>query len=808
MRINKTKNTLNNVLFGSINKIIAILFPFAIRTIIINVLGIQYLGLNSLFSSILNILSLAELGFGTAMVYSMYKPIAEDDTETINALLNLYKKIYLIIGIIVLTVGLAIMPFLKYFIKGSHPADINLYTLYLVFLANNVISYFFFAYKSSLLSAHQKNDITSKIHILTSTLMYISQIIVLLCFKNYYAYIVFLPLSTLAVNILTAIITKKQYPQYFCKGQVSKEQKTAIKKQISALFLHRIGYVVQSSIDNICISAFLGLTLLGQYNNYYYIITAIQGFITIIKQSMVAGVGNSLIVDSKEENKKFFNKTLFIFAWIVGWCSICLMCLYQPFMNVWVKQDNMLPLSVVICLTFLFYSSEIRSTVGIYKDALGMWHEDRFKPICVSAVNLIGTIICSYFGWFEGIILSTTAAYLFVGLPWETHILYKKYMQEKPTKYYLKQLFYLLTTIFALAITYFICYLIPLNGVVEVAVKGCICLIVPNIIFVLVYCKTKEFKELLNSLKKGKRMGKIIRKIGRIPHRLHKMMPHKIKTNDLYEMNTRYGLYLKLQKKYSRFINKDIKCENTISDYVFVCWLQGEENAPPLVKKCIATIKDQFKDKKVVIITSDNLSEYTNFPEHILTKWKNGIITNTHFSDLLRVELLSKYGGLWLDATVYCTGNLDKYVDKNTELFVFRNDHRRNAAECLSSWLIYAKPNHPIIVNTKNMLYKYWEKNNKLKDYFLFHVMFTICAYNLEEEWNKVEFHTNINPHVLWFHYFFKPYNKRGLEKIKEVSNFHKLSYKFNDEAVVPNSFYHYIMGEINETTKKNTKKN
>lgn len=799
MRINKTKNTLNNVLFGSINKIIAILFPFAIRTIIINVLGIQYVGLNSLFSSILNILSLAELGFGTAMVYSMYKPIAEDDTDTINALLNLYKKIYRIIGLVVLTAGLAIMPFLKYFIKGSHPADINLYILYSIFLANNVISYFFFAYKSSLLSAHQKNNITSKIHIFASTAMYVLQIVVLLCFKNYYIYIIFLPLSTLAVNILTAIITKKQYPQYFCKGTVSKEQKSAIKKQIYSLFLHRIGYVVQSSIDNICISAFLGLTLLGKYNNYYYIITAIQGFLTILKQSMVAGVGNSLIVDSKESNKKFFNKTLFIFAWIVGWCACCFMSLYQPFMNVWVKQHNMLPFSVVICLTTLFYINEIRGTVGVYKDALGMWYEDRFKPIAISAVNLIGTIISAYFGWFEGIILSTAVAYLFVGLPWETYVFFKNYMNEKPTKYYLKQLFYLIISIIAVVSTYFVCSLIPLVGVIEVVVKVAICMIVPNIIFVIAYFKTNEFKELLNSLKKGKRMGKIIRKIGRIPHRLHKMMPHKLKTKQLYELNTRHGLFLKLQKKYSKFIDKDIKCENTVSDYVFVCWLQGEENAPILAQKCIKSIKEQFKDKKVVVITNDNLSDYTNFPKHILTKWKNGIITNTHFSDLLRVELLSKYGGLWLDATVYCTGNLDKYIDKNTELFVFRNDHRSEPAICLSSWLIYAKPNQPIIVNTKNMLYKYWEKNNKLKDYFLFHVMFTICAYNLEEEWNKVEFHTNINPHVLWFHYFFKPFNKQDIKKIKEVSNFHKLSYKFDIKDVSDNSFCHYIIGEHNE---------
>ena len=796
MKINKTKNALSNILYGSINKFLSILFPFIIRTIIINVLGIEYLGLNSLFTSILNILNLAELGFGTAMVYSMYKPIAEDDTNTINALLNLYKKIYRIIGCIVLVVGLAIIPFLQYFIKGSYPADINLYTLYLVFLSNNVISYFFFAYKTSLLAAHQKNNVTSKIQIITSTLMYVAQIVVLFCFKNYYVYIIFLPLSTLALNLLTAIITQKQYPQYFCKGQVTTEQKSKIKKQIYALFLHKIGYVIQASIDNICISAFLGLTLLGKYNNYYYIITAIQGFMTILKQSLIAGIGNSIITESKDLNKKFFYKIMLIFAWIVGWCSTCLLCLYQPFMNVWVKEANMLSFSVVVCLTILFYTAEIRSAIGIYKDALGMWHEDRFKPICISAVNLVGTLLSAYFGWFEGIILSTAVAYLFVGLPWETFIFYKKYMQEKTSSYYLKQLFYLITTLFTVISTYYICSLIQLVGIPKIIVNGSICLIVPNIIFMLAYCNTPEFKNLI----KGKKlMAKLKSKIKSALRAIYKRVPHTIKSDELISLNRRHSTFLKLQKKYSKLVDNTIACTDTISNYVFVSWLQGEEQAPALVKKCIATIKHEFKDKQVIIITHENLNQYTNFPEHILTKWKNGIITHTHFSDLLRVELLSKYGGVWIDATVFCTGNLDKYINKNTNLFVFRNDHRCEPAICSSSWLIYAKPNNPIIVNTKNILFKYWETNNRLKDYFLFHLIFSICAYTLKDEWDAVKFYTNIDPHILWFHYFDKPFNKESFEKIKEISNFHKLSYKFNSENIPTNSFYHYILGEYNE---------
>jgi len=791
MKINRTRNTINNVIFGFINKFITIIFPFAIRTIIINVLGVQYLGLGSLFTSILNILSLAELGFGTALVYSMYKPIAEDDTETVNALLNLYKKIYRIIGVIVLFGGLLFLPFLSKFIKGSYPSDINLYTLYLVYLSNTCISYFFFAYRSSLFAAHQRNDVSSKISTIAHLIIYGCQIAVLLLFKNYYVYIIFLPLCSILINLSTLIVTKKMFPQYTCRGTITSESKIKIKKQIYALFLHRIGYVVQSSIDNICISAFMGLTLLGKFNNYYYVMSSIMAFITIFKQSMIAGIGNSLIVETKEYNKKQFYKTLFIMSWVIGWCSTCLLCLYQPFMNIWVKKVNMLPFSVVICLVVLFFITEIRGTVGVYKDALGMWYQDRFKPICISVFNLIITIISAYFGWFEGIILATASAYLFVGVPWETHIFFKYYMNEKPYKYYLKQGFYLIVNCIALLITYTLTNLIKTEGIVGLIYKGLICLVVPNIIFILANLKSKDFNRIIKN--KGGVMGKIKKCLRRIYNKLPKI----IKDPELRDFNQKYNKMVKLEKKHVKQINKNLKCEGNASNYIFTCWLQGEENAPELVKVCFNSMRKCFKNKELVVITEKNLDQYTNFPAHILDKWKKGIITNTHFSDLLRAELLAKHGGVWIDATVFCTGNIDKYINKDTDLFVFKNEHRGKNSICLSSWFIYAKPNNPIIVNTRDILYKYWEKNNSLVEYFLFHIIFTICVKHFKEEWERVPFFTNLDPHVLWFYSFYEPFNQERFNQIKQMSNLHKLSYKFDPKKLKEDSFYdHLIKGD------------
>ena len=441
MRINKTKSAVKNISFGILNKILAILFPFVIKTIIIYKLGVEYLGLNSLFSSILNILNFAEIGFGTAIVFSMYKPLAEDDTESVCALLNFYRKIYRIVGIVVVGFGLLTTPFLPYLINGDHPADINLYLLYLIYLFNNVCGYFFFAYKASLLSALQRNDISSIISSIINSLGYIVQIAVLFAFKNYYAYIIITPIATIANNLVVGYITKKKYPEYTCKGKISPEQSKEIKNKVFGLMCHKVGSVVQSSIDNIAISDFLGLTILGVYNNYLYISSSIQSFITIITSSITAGIGNNIYKDSKENNYKLFINLNYLHVMIVSFCTMCLFVLYQPFMGIWDRVNDPLPTSVVILICLLFYVNNFRGACGVYREALGTWDKDKLRPLFITLVNLVGTIISAVLGSLEGIILSTIAGYLFVSYYWEVSVLYKVYFQRSKSEYFLKHLF-------------------------------------------------------------------------------------------------------------------------------------------------------------------------------------------------------------------------------------------------------------------------------------------------------------------------------------------------------------------------------
>ena len=363
------------------------------RTILIKTLGSEYLGLSSLFTSILQVLSLSELGIGSAMVFELYKPIAKNDTEKICKLQNLYRVIYKIIGTVIVTIGVILLPFLNNFIEGGYPEDINIYVLYILYLFNSAASYLLFAYKSSILTAYQRRDIILNIGSIVHVLLYVIQIICLVNFKNYYAYVIWLPIFTIIENVLISIYVDKKYPEYKPIGKLDKNEIKNVFLNVKDLFGHKLSNVVTNSADTIVISSFIGLNMVTIYNNYYYLMSAISGILDIVYQGILAGIGNSIVSESKEKNKNDFYKFYFINAWIVGWCSICFVCLFQPMMKLWMGSNLMLDFSSVILLGIYFYVWKIRQTILTYKDAAGMWKIDKIKPYIEIIFNLTINII-------------------------------------------------------------------------------------------------------------------------------------------------------------------------------------------------------------------------------------------------------------------------------------------------------------------------------------------------------------------------------------------------------------------------------
>lgn len=494
MKLEKTKNTIRNIAFGTITKIVQLLLPFFIRTVFIYTLGIEYLGLNSLFVSVLSVLSLTELGVGSAMVYSMYRPLAEGDEKTICALMALYRKLYYIIGLIITVLGLVLLPFIPYLIKGDVPSDINIYIIYLINLFGTSVSYFLFAYKNCILQVYQRNDIINKITVSISLLQYALQISALWFLRDYYLYLIIVPLAAVANNVLTAFIVNKKYGQYRPKGKVTKEIISDIKKKVYALVLYKIGGIVLNSVDNIVISAFLGLTILAVYNNYYYIVTALFGFLSIISLSMVAGVANSMVTESVEKNYTDFKKFLFMHLWIVGWCSITLFCLYQPFMKVWVGSDYMLPDSTVLLISMLFYVWRIGDIVGVYKEGLGMWYEDRFRPFIGAIVNLVVNIILVQFIGINGVILSSIVSIITITFPIAAVILFKNYFKRSSKEFFFTQIKHFLVVLVSGGVTYFLCQLIPFDLIGGFIIRLVICVIVPNVMMIIIYRHNEQFR--------------------------------------------------------------------------------------------------------------------------------------------------------------------------------------------------------------------------------------------------------------------------------------------------------------------------
>ncbi|MDY4079525.1 MAG: polysaccharide biosynthesis protein [Clostridium sp.] len=510
MKIDRTKNATRNIIFGIILKIYLIIVPFLMRTAIIYFMGVQYLGLNSLFSSILQVLNLAELGVGSAMVFSMYKPIVDDDKYTICALMNLYKIYYRFIGLIIAVIGLILLPFIPKLVNGDVPNGINIYILYLLNLASTVLSYWLFAYKNSLLQAHQRVDITSKVALFTGSVQYLLQLIVIIFIKDYYLYVIIALFTQALTNIVTAIVVTKLYPNYKAEGKLDKKVIKDINHRIRDLFTSKLGAVIVNSVDTIVISAFLGLTVLAIYQNYYFILTSIIGFVTIIFNSCTAGIGNSIIVETKEKNFNDLNKFTFIISWIAGFCTTCFLCLFQPFMDIWVKKDSLkLDYSAVICFCIYYFVYEINQLLCAYKDSAGMWHEDRFRPLVTALSNLVMNLIMVQFWGVYGVILSTVLSTLFVGMPWLLHNLFTVLFEKSKLKVYLQKLFFYVFIVFCGCIlTYLLCLQLPIMSKwMTLIIRAIMCCIIPNVIYFAIYRKKQEFKDsikLFDKITKGK----------------------------------------------------------------------------------------------------------------------------------------------------------------------------------------------------------------------------------------------------------------------------------------------------------------
>ena len=496
MQINVIENAKRNLVFGMLNKIVLLVCPFIEKYVVQIILGPEYLGLGSLFSSIISVLSLSELGFGTAMIYNMYKPVADGDVNKVNAILQYYKKVYRIIGSVILGLGVAIIPMLPHLIKGDCPAGINLGFLYVIYLGNTVLSYYLFAYLTSLIVVYQREDIRSNITAMIRLSLTASQIVILITTGNYYLFAILMPVFTILNNLLIAWRVKTVFPQYKAKGSLMPNDISGIKKLVFGTFIQQA--------CAICISAFLGLTFTGIYNNYFLVITGVTSFVSLITNSFMGGVGNHVATKSRNDNYIEMKKLDFVYLWIAGWCMICLLCLFQPFMRLWMGGEMMLPMSAVFLLCGYFYLLKLGDIRSIYSSANGLWWEHRYRAVGETVLNVVLNIVLGKTFGIVGIILATMISLFFCNYLWAVGITFRLYFSIGQRKdYYLYQVKQTLCTIIVCGITYAMCITVPNYGLVsQLLLRGVLCLVVPNLMFYLIYRNNEVFSYVKRLLTK------------------------------------------------------------------------------------------------------------------------------------------------------------------------------------------------------------------------------------------------------------------------------------------------------------------
>lgn len=435
----RTKNSILNILSSAGGQIISIILSFVTRTVFIYCLGKAYLGLNGLFTQILSVLSLAELGFGSAVVYMLYKPLVDHDEDSIACILNFLKRVYRVIGVIIFVLGISLTPFLHIFIKMDISIPINYHIIYIMYLIDSVTTYMCFAYRSSLLVADQKTYITKIYDYLFTVVFIIIEITIIVVLKNYYLYILARIAKNLTYNLCVAMIVKRNYP-YITKKSSKKLDKSVLnklKEDIYALSLNKIANTVLNSTDNLLISTFIGISVVGLYSNYAYIVTTVGSMIGVCFNPLVASLGNLVVTSSKEKIREIFERIKFINFKLVSFCTICLMTLFSPFIRVWVGDEYILPNMVVYSIVALFFVRQMENTTYIFRMSCGAFQQKKYIPLQTALINLVLSIVLIRPLGLAGIFIGTVISRLTTTFIIDPLIVYKDLIKGNVYEYYI-----------------------------------------------------------------------------------------------------------------------------------------------------------------------------------------------------------------------------------------------------------------------------------------------------------------------------------------------------------------------------------
>ena len=499
----RTGKALKNVKYGMISQFIKIAITFVTRTFFIHVLGQKILGVNSLFTNIISMLSLAELGISSAVGYSLYSPLSKNDKKTISAIMSFFRKAYGLIAIIVLVLGLCLIPFLPVIIKEYQAID-NALLIYLLFLVNVVITYLI-SYKEVLITADQRASEILKIQIISDVIANVVLLLMLLVSQNYILYLMAqIVMQIIYRGVVNRYITKKYNDiDFYTDEKIEKKELSTLKTNIKALFLHKIGDYCVNSTDNIIISAFISIGAVAVYTNYLTIITMLISVTTLIFNSLVSSFGNVIVTENKDYQYAAYKKLDFVGFIIYAFCTIALFNLMTPFIELWAGESYVMNFWVVILMIFNFYLVGMRVIANTIKQSAGIYKEDRYTPLVQALVNLAVSIILVQQIGVLGVVIGTVVSSIVLPSWQRPYLIYKNVFNKSMSEYIKRHLLYVFIVIVLAVISYFALGAITVNSLVtKLIIYGIFTVVLFAIAIIAVYHNSDDYKNMVKMLRR------------------------------------------------------------------------------------------------------------------------------------------------------------------------------------------------------------------------------------------------------------------------------------------------------------------
>lgn len=498
--MSRIENSTKNILSNFASQILIAVLGFFSRTVFIRTLGEQYLGINGLFSNFISMLSLSELGVGTAITYKLYKPLAEHNEADTIKYMNFFKICYRAMGLVMMGIGLVCMPFIPDMINGD-TGFFNVYFVFFLYLVQSVSTYIFFAYKSAILKADQKTYVVTNITTVVMIFQYIVQIILLVCLRNFYFYIAIIILGNLITNFIVSLEVDKRYA-FLKKDKKTLPNKNEIKdlfKDCYALSIYKVNNVVLKTIDNIVLSKFIGLSVVGLYSNYTLIFNYLKNFMTTFYTGTIASLGNLHVSDNKEKEYKVCHTINYVTYLVYGVVAVGINSVINAVIQMWLGSEYLLERSFVHVLAAEFYIGGIARALSTFRTSMGLFQQGKYRPLIGAVINIVLSVLFVHKLGITGVILATVIANVSTYYTIDSYIIYKYGFHRSVVEYYKESILSTAGIVVAAVIIELIIIRISVP-ILTFLIGGILSVILPSMVLLLLNCKNSDFKEAIKLL--------------------------------------------------------------------------------------------------------------------------------------------------------------------------------------------------------------------------------------------------------------------------------------------------------------------